>query len=76
MCLIKIGVHFIFIFLSLSDEEQIEMTINKEDFSFFLFLMMIQKMRKTMIINNIFCVFIACRSLLRNPNEYWLLNKV
>jgi len=33
-------------------------------------------MRKTVIINNIFRVFIACRNLLRNPNEYWLLNKV
>lgn len=43
---------------------------------FFLFWMMIRKMRKTVIINNIFRVFIACRSLLRNPNEYWLLNKV
>jgi len=39
MCVIKIGekLHFIFIFLSLSDGEQTEMTINKEDFSSFFF---------------------------------------
>lgn len=43
----------------------------------FFFLMTIWKMHKTMtIINNISRVFIACRSLLWNPNKYWLLNKV
>lgn len=65
MCVIKIGEKYkpyLYLPFFLS-EQTVEMTVNKEDFSFFLsfFDDDIRKMRKTVIINNIFRVFIACR---------------